>query len=219
MSLRIIGAGYGRTGTQSLKAALETLRYGPCYGMRDVIFSRPGFNDGHLDAWHDFVCNGRPMDWEWLLASYDACLDSPGHYFFRDLTNAFPEAGVILTVRDPRRWLESWQALQETSKRVHNATKGDPLMQKWGELMQALHARTFGDKAGESATMRIFKKRVAEVRETVPPGRLLIFDVQQGWAPLCDCLGCPVPDVPFPHLNDRESLERAAQKFLAGNVV
>src|SRR5262245_1521489 len=136
---------------QSLKTALEYLGYQPCYGMTDVLFSRPGLNDGHLDAWHAFVCEGRPMDWGRLFARYEACFDGPGHYFFRELTEAFPEAAVVLTIRDPRRWFESWQALQETSERVRAATRRDPRMCKWGELMRVLHARAFGNAVGRDA--------------------------------------------------------------------
>lgn len=217
MPPRVIGAGYGRTGTQSLKAALEHLGYQPCYSMVDVVLKRPGWNDGHLEAWHAFVCQGHPMNWGWLFARYEACLDAPVHYCFRELTEAFPEAAVVLTVRDPQSWFESWQALQETSERVRVATERDSHMRQWGELLQALRARAFGDAVGRDATIRVFQKRVAEVQATVSPDRLLIFDVQQGWAPLCAFLGRPVPDVPFPHVNDRETLKRAAEAFLTGN--
>jgi hypothetical protein len=216
MPLKIIGAGFGRTGTQSLKAALEYLGYQPCYSMTDVILDRPGLNDGHLEAWHAFVCRGRPMDWERLFAGYQACLDAPGHYVFRELVEAFPEAVVILTVRDPLRWFESWQALQETTARVCAGMGRDPRMRQWGEIMQALHVRAFGDAAGREAMIRVFERRIEEAKRAVPAGRLLILDVREGWAPLCAFLGHDVPEEPFPRVNDRAALKDAADAFLAG---
>lgn len=217
MSLRIIGAGFGRTGTQSLKTALEYLGYQPCYSMTDVVLSRPGWNDGHLDAWHSLVCEGRSMDWVGLFARYEACLDAPTHYFFREIAEAFPDAAVVLTIRDPQRWFESWRTLQETSERVRVATQQDPRMRKWGELMQVLRGRAFGDAVDQEAVIRVFEKRIEEVKATIAPERLLVFDVHQGWGPLCAFLGQPTPEIPFPHVNDRETLKQAAEAFLAGN--
>jgi hypothetical protein len=213
MSLRIIGAGFGRTGTQSLKAALEHLGYQPCYSMTDVILPRPGLNDGHLDAWHSYACEGRPVDWARLFGGYQACVDAPGHYVFRELVEAFPEALVVLTVRCPRQWFESWQALQETSRQAQAAMGHDPRMRRWGELMHALRSRAFGDATGRDDVVRVFQRRVEEARAVVPAERLLIFDVQQGWGPLCDFLRKRVPDEPFPHVNDREALKQSAEAF------
>jgi hypothetical protein len=89
-------------------------------------------------------------------------------------------------------------------------------MQKWGALMQGLHARTFGAALSPEEIIRVFEQRIAEVKERVSPERLLVFDVRQGWAPLCEFLNQMVPETPFPHENDREALNRAADAFLAG---
>ena len=218
MPLRVIGAGFGRTGTLSLKAALEQLGFDPCYHMAEIIGERPGVNDGHVDAWHAFVCAGRPMDWQKLFAGYQACVDFPTCIYYRELLAAFPEAPVVLTVRDPGAWYESWCALQTAAREIRRVTQHDPRMRRWGEFVEVLEERWLGGEPERTRAIAAFERHVAEVKAGVPAERLLVFDVREGWAPLCAFLGRPVPEGPFPHLNEREFLAQMPAALARGDA-
>jgi hypothetical protein len=217
MSLKVIGAGFGRTGTTSLKSALEQLGFEPSYHMAEVVGERPGVNDGHLDAWHAFLCRGVVPDWRQMFIGYRACTDSPTCVFYRELMDAFPDARVVLTVREPASWYASVTALREMTSRLLGATAQDARMQKFGEFMGALERRAFVDPDSREATMKAFSRHNDEVRATVPSERLLVYDIRQGWGPLCDFLECPTPTVDFPNLNDRELLESMPEAVASGD--
>ena len=105
--LKIIGAGFGRTGTSSLQVALEELLGGKCYHMKEVMLQ-----PAHLQAWHEFAVGKVPaMDWKWLFADYGATVDCPVCMYYDELMEVFPEAKVILTVRDPQQWWKSHNRL------------------------------------------------------------------------------------------------------------
>ena len=192
MPLRVIGAGFGRTGTLSLKAALEQLGFDPCYHMAEVIVERPGLNEGHVDAWHDFICEGRPMDWQRLFAGYQACLDFPACVYYREVMAAFPEAPVVLSMRDPAAWAESWGVLRATRQEIQRVTQSDPRMRLWGEFVEKMEERWLGSDTGHAAVIAAFERLNAEVKAVVPRERLLVFDVREGWDPLCAFRGgCP----------------------------
>ena len=118
MPLKVIGAGFGRTGTTSLKSALEQLGFEPSYHMAEVVGERPGVNDGHLNAWHAFLCRGVVPDWRRMFVGYHACTDAPTCVFYRELMDAFPDARVVLTVRDPASWYASVTALREMTSKL-----------------------------------------------------------------------------------------------------
>jgi hypothetical protein len=195
--LKVIGAGFGRTGTLSLKVALETLGFAPCYHMAEV-FSHPD----HMPLW-TAIAEGQPADWETLFAGYQAAVDVPASLFYEDLMRAYPEAPVILTVRDSAGWYES-----ASSTIFHER----PMPPGFGEMIGALHHRFApGGLSSKAQAIAAFERHNREVQERVPAEELLVMDVREGWAPLCRFLGVPVPDGPFPRLNDR-------QEFLNRNL-
>lgn len=202
--MKVIGSGFGRTGTLSLKTALEQLGFGPCYHMEEV-FSRPK----HIRAWHD-VAHGQPVGWADLFQDFQATVDFPASVCYQELLAAFPEAKVIHTVRDPERWYNS------TSETIYQASSIFPgwllkLIRPVGRLIEMQERLIWqnlfeGSFENRTQAIEIFQQRTEEVKRVVPADRLLIFDVKDGWEPLCRFLDVPVPSTPFPHVNDRESM-------------
>lgn len=192
MALRVIGAGFGRTGTHSLKLALERLLGAPCYHMVEV-FSHPE----HVSAWHSAAL-GRMPDWNEVLAGYAAAVDWPASAFWPELSAAFPDALVVLSVRDSEAW---WRSAHET---IFAALDSVP-SSEWRAMIGALFtARFTANITDRDACIAAFERNNARVRETVPSERLLEWRASQGWEPLCAALGLPIPDEPFPRTNTRE---------------
>lgn len=213
MGLEVIGAGLGRTGTTSLKAALEALGYGPCYHMTEV-FAHPE----HVPFW-ETARRGEAVDWETVFSDYRAAVDWPAAAYYENLMLAYPEAKVILTVRDPERWYESARSTIYTVRDMVSSpffSLGARLVPRLRHLRRAALMvsglawdDTFGGRFEdrEHAT-RTFERLNERVVERVPPERLLIYSVSEGWGPLCDFLGVEPPDEPFPSLNDARSFRR-----------
>ncbi len=215
LSLEIIGAGFGRTGTVSMKAALEILGFGPCYHMREILKARPGYNDGHLELWSEHahaVAEGRPtpIQWKRLLARYAACMDHPTCLYYRELMAEFPEAKVILNVRDPERWFVSWQTLFEGLGAMRLVGRFVPRVRRAIDLVDRLIRDVqMKGRIERDSNIAEFLRHNGEVIATVPADKLLVFDVKQGWGPLCAFLGVPVPNEPFPHLNESKGSMQA----------
>ena len=200
MSIKLIGAGFGRTGTTSIKAAVEKLGFAPCYHMFEVIHN-PAAADGWLAA-----TRGEPTDWRELLSGYQATLDWPGCSFYKELMAAYPDAKVLLTVRDP----ESWYASAHETIYQSNQMNPPPSMQNFITMVkELLWQRDFGGKFEDKAyAISVFNEHNEEVKRTVPSEKLLVYNVKEGWEPLCRFLEVSVPqDEPFPHLNDKESFK------------
>ncbi|MGB6452801.1 MAG: sulfotransferase family protein [Steroidobacteraceae bacterium] len=204
MGLKLVGAGLGRTGTLSIKLALEQLGFGPCYHMTE-LFIHPT----HAPLW-ERAADGHP-DWRTLFSGYASTVDYPGCTFWRDLARSYPEAKVLLTVRDARSWFDS---TQETifSEQSTQTLQGSPLEEffnktVWRGLRDRIHDREF--------MIDHFARHNAEVEHTIPPARLLVYETKQGWDPLCAFLGVPVPGQPFPHVNSREDYVRRHSEHLA----
>lgn len=197
--LRVIGAGVGRTGTLTLKLALERLLGGPCYHMLEV-FSHPE----HLVAWHTAARGGSP-DWRALFRGYRAAVDWPAASFWRELMEIFPNAIVLLSLRDADSW---WRSAQGT---IFPAMRMAP--PEWRAMMEDLFAARFTNALEDrAACVAAFERHNAEVRATVPASRLLEWRASDGWAPLCAALGVPVPSEPLPHANSTEDFQaRLAQ--------
>lgn len=208
MALEIIGAGFGRTGTVSMKAALEILGFGPCYHMREILKPRPGYNDGHLELWSEHaraLAAGlpSPIDWKQLFARYAACMDHPTCLHYKELMEVFPDARVILNVRDPERWFASWQTLFEGLGVMRAIGRFVPRVRRAIDIPDVLiRDGQMKGSIDHDSNIAEYLRHNAEVIATVPSGKLLVFDVKQGWEPLCAFLGVPVPDQPFPHLNE-----------------
>jgi Sulfotransferase domain len=192
--LKIIGAGFGRTGTLSLKYALEELGFRPCYHMTE-LFSKPGASE----MW-EAIARGAPVDWNTVFAGYQATVDWPACAFYKELMQAYPEAKVLLTVREPEKWYES---ARNTIYQVTDRNRLSPHARMINSLIwEGTFDCRFEDKAYAIA---IFQRHIEEVRQFVPAEKLLVYAVKEGWEPLCAFLGVKVPvDTPFPHLNDRE---------------
>ena len=196
MPLDVIGAGLGRTGTTSLKFALEQLGFGPCHHMIEFIRhpETAGLWEQAADA------PDAAIDWERVLAGYRATTDWPACYFYRQLAEHYPSAKVILTVRDPQSWFRS---TQETifSEAHLEATEHRP---NAGFVRKAILGTFEGRMHDREHVIAIYEAHNAQVRRVISPERLLIYDVSQGWRPLCEFLGVPVPAARFPCANTTE---------------
>ncbi len=221
MGLDVIGAGFGRTGTTSLKAALERLGFGPCYHMTE-LFEHPE----HLNAWRA-AARGEPVEWEGPFEHYRSTMDWPGAPFYEELMREYPEAKVILTIRDPDRWYES------TLNTIYemNSTASSPLFTLMSWLVpQVRNVRNavgivddlawrdaFGGRFEDREhAISVFNEWNEGVKRRVPAEKLLVYDVKEGWGPLCDFLGVEAPeDEPFPHLNDTGIFRKRVRLVLA----
>ena len=223
--MKIIGAGFGRTGTTSLKAALETLGFGASYRLTEV-FKHPE----HVAFW-EAARRGERVDWEGFFSGYGVAVDWPACTFYGEIMEAFPGAPVILTVRDPDRWYES---VRSTIYGIRTLSAGRAPMRLAFALAglfapgvtgiarladELLWEGTFdGRFEDRSYAIETYKRHNSEVRRQVPPERLLVYDVKEGWAPLCDFLGVEVPDQPFPHLNDTREMRRRLLGLVAASA-
>jgi hypothetical protein len=208
--LKVIGAGLPRTGTTSTKAALEQLGFGPCYHMFE-IFTHPDF----AERW---MKDQPPVDWEYIFAGYRSTQDWPASHFWRELAAAYPDAKVILTVRDPHAWLASFSALMRRGQAMQQGggeMAEPPPIERMRPMLTVIGQYHFGPdwEVGTDLSdvdgVAAFQRHTEAVSAGVPADRLLIFDVREGWQPLCEFLGVPVPDEPFPHLNDNDWIQRA----------
>ena len=204
--LEVIGAGFGRTGTLSLKRALEDLGLGPTYHMQEV-WKHPS----HVREWHRFALT-RSTDWDRLFRRYRSGVDFPVSCAWRELCARYPDAKVVLTVRDPERWWASTASTIYTSRTMFPAwlRRTVPHTARYLDMndrliWDGLFDGRFEDR--DHAT-EVFRRHIDTVVATVPPERLLVFDVAEGWAPLCRFLGVPEPAHRFPALNDAATTRR-----------
>lgn len=210
--MQVIGAGFGRTGTMSMQAALEVLGY-RCYHMKEVP-EQPG----HLQAWHEFVAGRAPMDWQQLYAEFEATVDFPACVYYRELLQEFPEAKVVLNVRDTESWFKSFTTLQRTTD-YFRVFRFIPKARRFLNFVDLLLGTVFdGRSRDHDYAIEVFNRHNEAVQQNVPADRLLVFRVQEGWEPLCSFLGVEVPEgIPFPHLNEGEkTLKALAQERLIG---
>jgi hypothetical protein len=200
MTLRIIGAGVGRTGTHSLKVALEQLLGAPCYHMLEV-FMHPE----DIPAWHDAMVD-KPVDWPALFDGYDATVDWPGGAVWQEIAAAYPDAKILLSTR--RSADEWWKSASNTifDGIEERMAAGDP----WLEMAMAMIRRLSPDFPDKDAMKAAYEAHNANVRATVPPDQLIDWQPQDGWAPLCAALDVPVPDEPFPVTNTTEEFRARA---------
>jgi hypothetical protein len=207
MTLRVIGAGLGRTGTLSLKHALETLLGAPCYHMME-LFGRPD----DVGVWHAAV-RGETVDWSTLFADYRACVDWPGASLWPELVRAFPDALVVLSVREPESW---WASASATifPRILDLPAEAPPLFQAWHAMVGELLATRFpADLRDAASSIAAFEAHNERVRREVPAARLLEFRASEGWEPLCAALGVVAPEAPYPRVNSREEfLDRMATR-------
>lgn len=193
MSLKVIGAGLGRTGTMSLKLALEQLGLGRCHHMMEV-FARPG----DIDGWRR-AGEGEAVDWEALFDGFTCAVDWPSAEFYALLAKRYPDAKVILTTRDADSWFKSTQATIFADPDFAGSPPG------FAAMVAAVIGKKFDGRLHDrDHCVAVYERHNAEVRATIPPERLLEYQSGQGWGPLCDFLGVPVPAAAYPKVNSTE---------------
>lgn len=203
MTLRVVGAGLGRTGTHSLKVALEQLLGAPCYHMIEV-FGRPD----DIAVWQAAVDN-EPVDWDALMRDYSAAVDWPVCAFWPEIAAANPDAIVLLSTRSsPQAW---WKSADET---IFSVTRRDPpedpVMQRQMTMIRGLFERFTPQWDDAASAQRAYEEHNAHVRATVPADRLVDWQPGDGWDPICAALSLPVPDAPFPHVNTTDEFRAMA---------
>lgn len=199
MSLQVIGAGFGRTGTMSLKLALEQLGFDKCYHMIEV-FGQPE----HIPIW-SAAHRGEAIDWHALYRGYRAAVDWPACNLWREQLAAFPEAKVILSTRDPERWYDSvMNTIYPSSMAAANSE--DPGQRQFGQwAVDIIWKRVFdGRMEDKDHVLAVYDRHVQAVMREAPADRLLVFEAADGWAPLCTFLGVPQPDADYPRTNTTE---------------
>ena len=196
MSLRVISAGFGRTGTMSLKLALEQLGFGPCYHMDEVLKNGQAF----VPLWNRAI-DGQP-DWDKVYDGYRSAVDWPTAAYWKELADYYPDAKIILSSRSAESWYAS---ISETILAVASAPeKWPPAAVEWMTMVMKILHRSLGTAWDRESLIAVFNEHEAAVKAAIPPERLLVHSAKDGWVPLCAHLGVPVPDTPYPRTNNRE---------------
>jgi hypothetical protein len=212
--VKLIGAGFPRTGTLSQKIALEMLGIGPCYHMVNVLGDLP-----QAAVWNRALDGETP--WSELFDGFESTVDWPGGFFYKELMDAYPDAKVLLSVRDPESWVRSmhdtvWAVRHGDSLMRHISDARAQVDPGWHEYLRMIDRMLWKDQgsfapeqADPDRLLEGMERHHDEVKRTVPPERLLVWSVTEGWEPLCEFLEVPVPDTPFPRLNDsKQFVER-----------
>jgi hypothetical protein len=208
--MKLIGAGLPRTATTSQMIALEMLGL-PCYHMRDMMADRAT----SIPQWRQALEGDGP--WDELFEGKDSVVDWPGSYHWRELIDVYPDAKVLLSVRDADSWVRS---MQDTISQIwfgdtlmHHLARAqyhiDPLFAGWIDLLGDMWDRSGvvqgGDETRMAETMEQWNQ---DVIDTVPSDRLLVWHPKDGWEPLCELVDAPVPDAPLPNVNDTENFQK-----------
>jgi len=199
MPLKIIGSGFGRTGTMTLKQVLESLGFGPCHHMVEILENPP-----QLASWKKLAA-GEAVDWEDVFAGYQSQVDWPGAYVWPQTVEAFPDAKVIHTERPEDAW---WNSFNGTIGKFFAVFRGMELPPQVMDQFTVMHdwliQGVFTDFTDRDSAIAAYRANNERVRDTVPPERLLVFNVADGWEPLCRFLEVPVPDTSFPHTHPKK---------------
>jgi hypothetical protein len=203
MALEIVGAALGRTGTNSLKLALEQLGCGPCHHMFEVRDHAE-----QLPYWQA-AARGALPDWDEVFANYRACVDWPSARFWREIAAHYPDAKVLLTLRDGESWLASMHATIYPSMRSWPTREPGHHRDMLEMAAQIIIEQSFGGRLDDrDHALAVYLRHEEEVRDTIAPERLLAYNVSEGWEPLCAFLEVPVPDTPFPRTNTSEEFRK-----------
>ena len=196
MTLKVIGAGIGRTGTYSLKLAINQLGLGPCHHMEEVLLDR----QTQVPLWSAAV-KGQP-DWEAIYRGYESAVDWPTAKFFRELNVVYPKAKFILTVRSPESCVQSFS--HTIYKLLAQRDEAPADTQAWLAMGSRVIAETgFPDGLDTDGLTNAFNAHNEAVKAAIPASRLLVYQVKEGWEPLCNFLDVACPNEPFPRTNDR----------------
>jgi len=214
--MKIIGAGLSRTGTMTMRFVLDKLGF-PCYHMEIAVRN---FERGDLDQWIEFLEGRSKMDWKALFDGYEATMDAPACFFYRELMEEFPDAKVILTVREPEKWYESAAKLRHLHNTMVEKLRFVPRFKAFQRVYRSVEKILIRNGDSREALIAAFEAHNQAVKAAVPPERLLIFDARDGYAPLCKFLGVPVPDEPFPHMNSGiAQVDRLIKKMLMQDLL
>jgi hypothetical protein len=215
MGLDVVGAGLGRTGTLSLKHALERLGFDKCYHMLEV-----GQHPEHRELW-SAARRGEAVDWDALFEGYRAAVDWPACDFWRELADYYPESKVLLSVRDPERWYASVRNTIHLNT-VESLRSGDEATRARGEWVnrQIWEANFDGRVEDKDRAIAVYEAHNARVQAEIPAERLLVYEPGGGWEPICEFLDVPVPDEDFPHVNTTEDFRerQAARRAQSGEA-
>ena len=203
MALKIIGAGFGRTGTDSMKAALEQLGFGPCHHMKELLA-----DPEQMQHWR-WIAAGNTPDWNETFANYRSAVDWPSAFYWRELAANFPGAKVLLTLRSAESWHESF------SRTILPVLEARTTPESVGT--RVILEGVFGGRGGDRAhAIACFERNTAAVMAAIPPERLLVYHVGDGWEPLCRFLDQPVPATPFPRKNSAEEFQAMVARIETG---
>jgi hypothetical protein len=204
MTLKVVGAGLGRTGTMSLKTAMEQLELGPCYHMVECLPRGPE----HWQKWID-AATGKP-DWDSLFDGFGSTVDFPSCSSYKALADHYPDAKVVLTVRDPERWFESTQETIFAPHWIEYLRKAE-----MGKFIKLTVNDFLQDRMHDKEHLiQRFQEHIEEVKNTISASRLLVFEVKDGWEPLCEFLEVPQPDGDFPFINDEVATKDILNKII-----
>jgi hypothetical protein len=197
MSLQVISAGFGRTGTMSLKLALEQLGFGPCHHMDEVL----AHGETQVPLWRA-AADGAP-DFPAIYAGYRSAVDWPTAAFWGELAVAYPDAKFILSSRSPESWVKSFS---ETILAVlMNQENWPPPAVEWLNMVtRVVIDRSLGGVTDPDGLIEVFRAHEAAVKAAIPASRLLVHQAQDGWGPLCAHLGVPIPQTPYPRTNSKD---------------
>jgi Sulfotransferase domain len=204
--MKVIGAGLPRTGTLSQKVALEMLGFGPCYHMVNVLTNLP-----LAEQWEQALDD--EVNWDEVFGEHESTVDWPGSFFYRELADAYPDAKVVLSVRDPEAWERSmldtiWGLFHGHSVMAHVSKAREFVDPEWRDYMQLMQRMWAAQGVFSGAELRpgqlaeAISRYQEQVQRNIPGDRLLVWNVQEGWEPLCCFLGVDVPQAEFPRLND-----------------
>jgi Sulfotransferase domain len=225
MPLKVIGAGFGRTGTMSTYEALNQLGF-PCYHMKEIIAKKE--NRPHIDFWNK-VANepeGKQQNWDEVFSNYTAAVDNPACCVWQELMEAYPDAKVLLTLhpKGAEAWYNSTMDtiyFTETLWQFKVLKAVVPFMRKFGNVSSKLiwQRSHKGTMAHKEAAIAYYKQHIEIVKATVPANKLLIFSVDHGWEPLCKFLGVDIPSTAFPNVNDKAEIKKTIADFTKGAYI
>ncbi len=226
MSIKIIGAGLPRTGTNTLRESLEILGFSKTYHMKQLLV-----HPENLHYWTTLKATGT-TNWDALYDGYEATVDFPCYPWYKEHMTQYPDAKVILSTRPFENWYTSfystiWKA--QNPPDAERAAMGeriaaDPRLQSVMKVMgfskQAMTEDHFQGKFLDKEFMeKVFNDHHEEVKRHVPADKLLVYEVTEGWEPLCEFLGAEVPNEPLPHTNKKEDFHEMVKKLFSGNLV
>jgi hypothetical protein len=213
MALKVIGAGWGRTGTESLKKALEIIGFGKCYHAFELL------KDGHRVVYWEQLAKGEQPDYDRLFEGFQSAVDFPVALYYKEFMKQYPEAKIILSYRDPEKWYESASKtiLRPIPFFFIPLCRFVGLFNKNISYFPRIHAIMIneilnqfmqGRQNDRAFMINLYNRWVEDVKQTVPEEKLLVFEAREGWEPLCKFLNVPIPEVPYPKGNDSEQFRK-----------